>query len=279
MHSSRGSGCACVCRPCITNAHPTTTIAATPDVRNARLFISLSLLVIGFRSFEVKRWAAKVEWPRTYCRPPSPSVLPAVNTNADQIPVQLMVIGTYRDRFERRGGRGTPTLTGRGGRGSMPHQSRSSCWHQRIVRPLEVSASSPTRYYFHVAQIQYGAQGAGALRLRVGLARAPEARIARQPYLFGTAVRAVSPVVRRPAHRRNDGRELHTRVGRAVCIELHRVEKHHAPLAARAAVRARGPKEAGFATQITAARQTDGGPGECLAGPYSFEVLELSERR
>jgi len=30
MHSSRGSGWARVCPPCITKAHPTTIVAATP---------------------------------------------------------------------------------------------------------------------------------------------------------------------------------------------------------------------------------------------------------
>ena len=46
IHSSRGSGCACVCRPCINNAQPMAIVIATPDVRNARLFISLS--VVGY---------------------------------------------------------------------------------------------------------------------------------------------------------------------------------------------------------------------------------------
>src|ERR1700731_4752853 len=68
MHSSRGvSGCACVCRPCITNTHPTTIVAAMPDVRNTRLFIFLS--PFGYRIQILRSKAAGRKgrvWPRTY---------------------------------------------------------------------------------------------------------------------------------------------------------------------------------------------------------------------
>ena len=82
IHSSRGSGCACVCRPCINNAHPTAIVIATPDVRNARLFISLSLCgypIQMLRSNAAGR-KSRVATDRTVA--PSPSELPAVHNNA-----------------------------------------------------------------------------------------------------------------------------------------------------------------------------------------------------
>src|ERR1700737_4757067 len=94
MHSSRGSGCACVCRPCITNAHPTTTIAATPDVRNARLFIFLSPFGYRIQILRSKAVDRKGRVATDLLAAPSPSELRAVNTNADQIPLQLMVTAT-----------------------------------------------------------------------------------------------------------------------------------------------------------------------------------------
>jgi hypothetical protein len=100
MHSSRGSGCARVCRPCITNAHPTTIVAATPDVRNARLFIFLSSFGYRIHIPRSKAVGRKGRVATALPVPPSPSELPAVHTNADQILLQPMVTGTYRNRFE-----------------------------------------------------------------------------------------------------------------------------------------------------------------------------------
>ena len=79
IHSSRGSGCACVCRPCINNAHPMAIVIATPDVRNARLFMSLS--VVGY-PIQMHRKSRVAKDPTVA---PAPSELPAVHIIAGQI--------------------------------------------------------------------------------------------------------------------------------------------------------------------------------------------------
>jgi hypothetical protein len=79
IHSSRGSGCACVCRPCINNVHPMAIVIATPEVRNARLFISLS--VVGY-PIQMHRKGRVATDPTVA---PASSELPAVHIIAGQI--------------------------------------------------------------------------------------------------------------------------------------------------------------------------------------------------
>ena len=81
MHSSRGSGCACVCRPCIDSAHPMAIVIAMPEVRNARLFILLSRF--GYLIQMLQSKAAGLAKELTVA--PAPSELPAVHIIAGQI--------------------------------------------------------------------------------------------------------------------------------------------------------------------------------------------------
>ena len=85
MHSSRGSGCACVCRPCISSAHPMAIVIAMPEVRNARLFILLSRFGYLIQMLQSKAAGRKGRLAKDLTVAPAPSELPAVHIIAGQI--------------------------------------------------------------------------------------------------------------------------------------------------------------------------------------------------
>jgi hypothetical protein len=85
MHSSRGSGCARVCRPCISSAHPMAIVIAMPEVRNARLFILLSRFGYLIQMLQSKAAAPKGRLAKDLTVAPAPGELPAVHIIAGQI--------------------------------------------------------------------------------------------------------------------------------------------------------------------------------------------------
>jgi hypothetical protein len=85
MHSSRGSGCACVCRPCISNAHAMAIVIAMPEVRNARLFILLSRFGYLIQMLQSKAAGRKRRRAKDVTVAPAPSELPTVHIIAGQI--------------------------------------------------------------------------------------------------------------------------------------------------------------------------------------------------
>jgi hypothetical protein len=84
MHSSRGSGCACVCRPCVSSAHPMAIVIAMPEVRNARLFILLSRFGYLIQMLQSKAAGRKGRLAKDLTVAPAPSELPAVHIIAGQ---------------------------------------------------------------------------------------------------------------------------------------------------------------------------------------------------
>jgi len=85
IHSSRGSGCACVCRPCISSAHPMAIVIAMPEVRNARLFILLSRFGYLIQMLQSKVAGRKGRVTKDPTVAPAPSELAAVHIIAGQI--------------------------------------------------------------------------------------------------------------------------------------------------------------------------------------------------